>query len=46
MDPIKGRTDPHGQLVREIVEGRRRLHELPEHLAPEQAAEIRRRAAG
>ncbi len=44
MDPIKGRTDPHGQLVREIVEGRRRLHELPEHLAPEQAAEIRRRA--
>ena len=34
----------HEDLVREIVEGRRRLHELPEDLPPEVAADVRRRA--
>lgn len=34
----------HEDLVREIVEGRRRLHELPEDLPAEVAAEVRRRA--
>jgi hydroxymethylglutaryl-CoA reductase (NADPH) len=34
----------HEDLVAEIVEGRRRLHELPEELPPEVAATIRRQA--
>ena len=34
----------HEDLVADIVEGRRRLHELPEELPPEVAADIRRQA--
>ena len=34
----------HEDLVADIVEGRRRLHELPEELPPEVAANIRRQA--
>lgn len=32
------------ELVRSIVRGERRFHELPKHLSPEEAAEIRREA--
>src|SRR6202165_117778 len=32
------------ELVRSLIEGERRFHELPKDLAPEEAAEIRRRA--
>lgn len=39
----KGKLD-HDDLVQEIVEGRSRLHELPEDLPPEVAATIRRQA--
>ncbi len=44
MDPIKRKLGEHERLVREIVEGERRLHELPADLPPERAAEIRRQA--
>ncbi len=44
MDPAKTRTDQLGELVQSIVDGRRRLHELPAELSAEQAAEVRRRA--
>src|ERR1700730_2917004 len=32
------------ELVRSLIEGERRFHELPKDLTPEEAAEIRRRA--
>ena len=44
MDPIKNRRAERQDLVTEIVEGRRRLHELPENLSPEECAAIRREA--
>ena len=44
MDPIKKKTGKKDQLVREIVDGGRRLHELPPDLPAERAAEIRRQA--
>ena len=44
MDPIKNRRAERQDLVTEIVEGRRRLHELPEDLSPEECAAIRREA--
>jgi hydroxymethylglutaryl-CoA reductase (NADPH) len=44
MDPVqKGAPETEG-LIEEIVEGRRRLHELPAGLSAVQAAEVRRRA--
>ncbi len=44
MAPIRPQPDRLASLVAELVSGRRRLHELPADLAPEEAAEIRRRA--
>ena len=44
MDPAKNQTDELADLVRSIVAGERRLHELPATLTAEQAAEVRRRA--
>jgi hydroxymethylglutaryl-CoA reductase (NADPH) len=44
MDPTKHRQGDHDAIVQEIVEGKRRLHELSEDLPASKAAEIRRRA--
>lgn len=44
MDPVQRDGEAHDDLVREVVSGRRRLHELPADLDPELAAAIRRRA--
>ena len=41
---MKRKNLDHEDLVQEIVEGQRRLHELPESLPPEVAATVRRRA--
>lgn len=43
---MKDKNLDHDDLVQEIVEGRRRLHELPENLPPEVAATVRRHAVG
>jgi len=42
LDPAKKQTDELAELVRSIVAGERRLHELPATLTAEQAAEVRR----
>ncbi|MFQ5350038.1 MAG: 3-hydroxy-3-methylglutaryl-CoA reductase, partial [Thermoanaerobaculia bacterium] len=44
MDPAGKPTDELSELVRSIVAGERRLHELPDELTAEQAATVRRRA--
>ena len=44
MAPAEDQTRETAELVREIVTGERRLHELPETLTAEQAAGVRRRA--
>ncbi len=44
MEPDKRGTSQHQDLVDDIVEGRRRLHELPDDLTPEAAAAVRRQA--
>ncbi len=44
MDPAQTHTDELSELVRSIVAGERRLHDLPEGLTAEQAATVRRRA--
>ena len=44
MDPAEERNDELAELVRSIVAGERRLHELPDELPAEQAAAVRRRA--
>jgi len=41
---VKDKNLDHDDLVQEIVEGRRRLHELAEELPPEVAATVRRLA--
>ncbi|TNF70861.1 MAG: 3-hydroxy-3-methylglutaryl-CoA reductase, partial [Acidobacteria bacterium] len=44
MDPIKKKLDKHEELVRAIVEGRSRFHEVSGDLSAEDAAEVRRQA--
>jgi hydroxymethylglutaryl-CoA reductase (NADPH) len=44
MDPIKKKLDKHGELVRAIVEGRARFHEVSSDLSAEDAAGVRRQA--
>ncbi len=53
MDPVKtkrgkaaepDRPERPEELVRSIVEGRRRLHELPPEMAPAKAVDVRRQA--
>jgi hydroxymethylglutaryl-CoA reductase (NADPH) len=44
LDAAERQTDDLAKLVRSIVAGERRLHELPASLTAEQAAEVRRRA--
>ncbi len=44
MGPTKTPTDQLAELVRAIVAGERRLHEIPPELSAEQAAGVRRRA--
>jgi hydroxymethylglutaryl-CoA reductase (NADPH) len=50
LDPISAEpllaeeNDEHTALVLSLVRGERRFHELPKHLSPEEAADIRRRA--
>ena len=44
MDPIKKKLDKHEELVRAIVEGRSRFHDVSSDLSAEDAAEVRRRA--
>ena len=43
-DPARSPAVEKDDLIADIVEGRRRLHELPADLTADQAAEIRRRA--
>jgi hydroxymethylglutaryl-CoA reductase (NADPH) len=44
MDPIKKKLDKHEELVRAIVEGRSRFHDVSSDLSAEDAAEVRRQA--
>ena len=44
MDPIKKKLDKHEELVRAIVEGRSRFHDVSSDLSAEDAAEVRRLA--
>ncbi len=44
MDPIKKNRAGNQALVDEIVDGSRRMHELPKNLAPAEAARVRRAA--
>lgn len=43
MGPTERETGEIEEIVEAIVEGRGRLHQLPDHLSADQAAEIRRR---
>lgn len=43
MDPVPERDDALAEIVEEIVEGRGRLHQLPDHLSADEQAEVRRR---
>lgn len=44
MDPIKKKLDKYEELVRAIVEGRSRFHEVSSDLSAEDAAKVRRQA--
>ena len=44
MDPAKQKRPSPDELVEELADGRRRLHDLPQGLTPKEAADARRRA--
>jgi hydroxymethylglutaryl-CoA reductase (NADPH) len=43
-NPVSSAPSTRDELVRSLVDGERRFHELPRDLAPQEAAEIRRQA--